>query len=265
MKISFAIPLVLAVGQFVSHAAVVAHWNMDESGGAIADSSGNNLTGTPSATGLIYSQTSVPAGTYGLITVSPADAVNFGSSIRFTRAESGRFTIAASPVIGGLAEAGPSGAFTLTAWVNPSVGASSNHRIFSTGIPNGWGAGLSNVDQVIFTTYGVADMRSTTAPAANNVWQHLAYTWNAGSVEIFINGLSVFTATAGFNNETVGQFTIGGNANATDFFNGRIDELKIHSGVLSPSQIIATALPVPEPAAALLGSLGLLGLLIRRR
>lgn len=106
-------------------------------------------------------------------------------------------------------------------------------------------------------------MRSTNAPAANNVWQHLAYTWNAGAVEVFINGLSVFTASSGFSDETVEQYTIGGNA--TDFFNGRIDELKIHSGVLSQSQIIATALPIPEPAAALLGTLGLLALLKRRR
>lgn len=124
MKISLALPLALAAGHFASHeshAAVVAHWNMDESSGVIADSSGNDLAGTPSAAGLAYSHASVPDGTYGLITVTASDAVNFGSSIQFTRAESGRFSIEAAPVISGLAEAGPSGAFTVTAWVNPNV------------------------------------------------------------------------------------------------------------------------------------------------
>ncbi len=271
MKTCSRILSLLAAVQGVSHAALVAHWNMDETspGSTITDSV-HGLVGAPTATaldngGLVYGQSSVPAGTYGSITVTPVDAANFGTSIQFVRSGSGMFQVGNPAEIGDLAEPGPTGTFTVMAWVNASVGASSNHRIFATGAPNGWGVGLSNVDRALFTTFGVSDQRSAVV-SANNVWQHVAYTWNAGTIEVFINGVSVFTTTvSNFNDETNPQFGIGGNGNGGDHFNGRIDELKIYDGVLSPAEIVAAALPVPEPSAALLGGLGVLGLLRRRR
>jgi hypothetical protein len=232
----------------VSQAELVARWSMNEADGTIADSSGNNLSGTPTATaiannGLAYGQASVAAGTYGAIAVTPADAARFGSSIQFNRAGSGMFQLGNPAVIGDLAGAGPAGTFTLMAWVNANIAASTNQRIFATGPSNGWGAGLSNVDRALFTTFGVLDSRSPTPVSANNVWQHVAYVWNAGSIEVFINGVSRFAATSNFNNETNAQFGIGGNGNGGDHFNGRIDELKIFNTALSPAEIVAAALP----------------------
>ena len=237
--------------QGISHAGLVARWNMNEASGTIADSSGNNLTGTPTAlavtnNALVYGQSSVPAATYGAITVSPADAAKFGSSIQFIRTLSGMFQIGNPAVIGDLASAGPAGTFTLMAWTNAAVTSSTNQRIFATGPSNGWGAGLSNVDQVIYTAFGVADRRSTNAPSRNNQWQHVAYVWNAGAVQVYINGVSVYTATAGFNNETNAQFGIGGNGNGGDHFNGRMDELKIFNTAMTAEEIIAAALPSAE-------------------
>lgn len=264
IPVKYAIGVVLlGTGQLAS-GSLVAHWTMDESSGTLSDISGNGLTATPSATGLTYGQSSVGAGTYGAITISPQAAANFGNAIAFSRADSGSFSLAASPLIGGLAEAGPAGSFTLTAWVNHNIGSSSNHRIFSTGLPNGWGVGVSNVDQVLFTAFNVADLRSGNAPLTNNVWQHLAYTWEDGAVEVFLNGNSVFTGTSGFNDETVTSFTIGANANGSDHFNGLIDDLKIYDTVLNRDQIILAAQPIPEPNSILM--LGLAGgLFLRRR
>ncbi len=278
MKTCFRILSLLAAVQGVSHAALVAHWSMDETthGSTIVDSV-SGLVGTPTAyglnpetgtgVGLAYGEPSVPAGTYGSITITPADAANFGTSIQFVRDGGGMFQVGDPAAIGDLAGPGPSGAFTVTAWVNASVGTNSVHRIFSTGVAatDGWGVGLSNVDRAIFTVYGVGDRRSAVV-SSNNVWQHVAYTWDAGAIEVFINGVSVFTTTVnGFNDETNPQFGIGGNGNGGDHFNGRIDELKIYDGVLSSAEIAAAALPVPEPSAALLGGFGVLGLLRRRR
>jgi hypothetical protein len=242
-----AIALLVATQGF-SPASLVARWNMNEASGTIADSSGNNLTGTPTAlavtnNALLYSQGSVTAGTYGSITVTPAEAARFGSSIQFVRSGSGMFQIGNPAVIGDLASAGPTGAFTLMAWTNSSVASSTNQRIFATGPSNGWGAGLSNVDQVLFTAFGVADRRSTNAPSKNNQWQHVAFVWNAGAIEVFINGASVYTATAGFNNETITQFGIGGNGNGGDHFNGRMDEVKIFNTAMTQAEIVAAAVP----------------------
>ncbi|MCW1922846.1 choice-of-anchor D domain-containing protein [Luteolibacter arcticus] len=242
-----ALALLIAT-QGASRAELVARWSMNEGSGTIADSSGNNLTGTPTAlavtnNALVYGQSSVAAGSYGAITVTPADAAKFGSSIQFIRAGSGMFQIGNPAVIGNLASAGPAGAFTVMGWVNASIASSTNQRIFATGPSNGWGVGLSNVNQVIYTAFGVVDRRSTTPPSANNVWQHVAYVWNAGAIEVFVNGTSKFTATAGFNNETSTQFGIGGNGNGGDHFNGRMDELKIFNTALTASEIVAAAVP----------------------
>jgi hypothetical protein len=246
-SLGLAMALLVAT-QGVSPASLVARWNMNEASGTIADSSGNNLTGTPTPlavtnNALLYSQGSVTAGTYGSITVTPAEAARFGSSIQFVRSGSGMFQLGNPALIGDLASAGPTGAFTLMAWTNSSVAASTNQRIFATGPSNGWGAGLSNVDQVLFTAFGVVDRRSTNAPSKNNQWQHVAFVWNAGAIEVFINGASVYTATAGFNNETITQFGIGGNGNGGDHFNGRMDEVKIFNTAMTQAEIVAAAVP----------------------
>lgn len=250
-----------------SSAMVIAHWGMNESSGVIVDSSGNGIDGTPSVAGLTYSQASVTAGTYGMITVSAIDAANFGTAIGFDRAASGSFEVGAPSLIGDLAEAGPSGQFTVMAWVYANVESSTRARVFSTGNSglNGWSAGLANVDQVILTTNGVKDMMSENAPANNDGWQHVAWAWNAGAVEVFVNGVSVFTDSSGFNNETSANYRIGGNPNGTDYFNGLMDEVKIYNVALDQAGVIAAAVPIPEPSMlGLLGSLGL-ALFSRRR
>lgn len=251
----------------ISQAAIISHWEMNETSGNIADSSGNGISGTPSATGLTYGLSSVAAGTYGLISVSASDEANFGSAIAFDRSASGFFDIGAPGSIESLAEPGPTGQFSVTAWVNAAVGASSSHRVFSTGNGgvSGWAAGLSNVDQVILTTNGVKDMRSSNAPSSNGVWQHVAWTWNDGATEIFINGTSVFTDSSGFNDETSTNFRIGGNPNGVDMFNGLMDDVRIYDVALDQAGVIASATPIPEPSSTALLGLGALTLIFRRR
>ncbi|MCW1884615.1 choice-of-anchor D domain-containing protein [Luteolibacter flavescens] len=250
----------LVAAQGPSQAELVARWGMNEMTGNISDTSGNQLTGRPTAVslannGLTYGQPSVTEGTYGAITVTAADVAKFGTSIQFNRAGSGMFQIGSPAVIGNLAGPGKTGTFTLMCWVNANITANSNQRIFSTGPANGWGVGLSNADKALFTTFGVVDMRSTTAVSANNVWQHVAYVWNAGAVEVFINGNSVYTATsANFNDETVTQYGIGANSNNIDPFNGRIDDLKIFNTAMTQSQIVAAAIPGPEITTAAVNS-----------
>ncbi len=245
-----------------SHGALIAYWNMDEASGNITDQVAG-IVGTASAAGLTYGQSSVPEGVYGSITIPLSVATSFGQAIAFERANTGHFSVGSPASIAGLAPGGSNGSFTVMAWVNASIGSSSNHRIFSTGLPNGWGVGLSNVDQVIFTAFGIADLRSANAPSSNNQWQHLAYTYLDGDIEVFVNGDSVYTATSAIDAPTQSDFRIGGNSNGTDSFNGLIDELKIFNTALSRDDIIIQA-SIPEPSATLL-VLPALALLIRRQ
>lgn len=240
--------LFLAIGS--AQASLIAYWNMDEASGNIVDQV-DGIVGTASADGLTYGEASVPAGTYGSITISASVSSYFGQAIAFSRADGGSFSIPAATSILNLTPGGSNGSFTLMAWVNASVAPASNHRIFSTGPPNGWGVGLSNVDQVLFTGFGIVDVRSSNAPSSNNQWQHLAYTYDNGNLEVFINGDSVFTGSTAINAPTVSEFGIGSNSSGGDHFNGLIDELKIFDSVLSRDDIITQA-SIPEPSSALL-------------
>lgn len=232
---------------------------MDEAGGNITDVSGNGLTGTASAAGLTYAQASVPAGTYGAITVTAANATALGTSINFTRASSGGFTVngTAGGVLEKLAETGPStGAFTAMAWINSNaLPASTTYRVFATGPNGGWGIGLANVDRVKFTAFGSTDYFSTGTYPFNGNWHHLAVTWNNGTVTTYVDGNVAAlgsTATA-FTDELATVFRIGGNANGTDYFNGRMDELKIYDTAMTASEIIAAAVPALTSDPAISG------------
>ncbi len=100
-------------------------------------------------------------------------------------------------------------------------------------------------------------------------WHHIAYTANATAevTQLYIDGaLAGTTTTPAFAFPTFNNFEVGrlGRSSPTDAFAGSVDDLRIYDTVLTGSEIAALA-AVPEPSAALLGGLGLLGLLRRRR
>lgn len=66
---------------------------------------------------------------------------------------------------------------------------------------------------------------------------------------------------------TPNEFFIGSSGNTTGHFTGSIDDVRIYNTALSKSELdtIRAAMAVPEPSAALLGGVGLLLLLRRRR
>lgn len=108
---------------------------------------------------------------------------------------------------------------------------------------------------------------------ALDTWYHIAATFDAGTSTgtLYVNGLQVATAAmtggtvAGFQNFAAPTFAgLGGMNNDTSrSMNGFVDDARLYNEVLSQPQI--AALMVPEPSAALLGGLGVLALLRRRR
>lgn len=117
-------------------------------------------------------------------------------------------------------------------------------------------------------TTGTQDMLRSSA-LNNGQWHHIAYTVNAATdiTQLYIDGALAGTATTPvFAFQTFNNFEVGrlGRSAPTDAFAGSVDELKIFDTVLTGGEVAALA-GVPEPSAALLGGLGLLGLLRRRR
>jgi hypothetical protein len=110
----------------------------------------------------------------------------------------------------------------------------------------------------------------------DNEWHHIALTFQAGLADgfkLYLDGApltssstTAFTLSTGVGpnaNSYLGSFNFTG-ATETKGLNGALDEFGIWSGVLTPSEVTALA-AIPEPATALLGGLGLLTLLRRRR
>ncbi|MBY0373616.1 MAG: DUF1929 domain-containing protein, partial [Bryobacteraceae bacterium] len=76
----------------------------------------------------------------------------------------------------------------------------------------------------------------TALPA--NTWSHVAMTYNGSSIVLFVNGVARTTLNAaGAAPVTGGALSIGGNSVWGEFFNGRIDEIRIYNRVLTAAQI----------------------------
>lgn len=162
---------------------------------------------------------------------------------------------------------------TVMGWINLDS-ITGDQCIFGTNglLPGGWSFGTSG-DKFGFTQYGVGGNVSTSDAAGPSLsistWYHIAVTYNDNALEFFLNGNSVgtvanaglFTEEGGINNYGVVSASA---VMGADQFYGRVDELKIFDNVLSGQEIISHAV-VPEPSTTILGALGILCLLRRRR
>jgi hypothetical protein len=158
--------------------------------------------------------------------------------------------------------------FTLEAWVtndNPE----GYHRIFSTfdnasGGVTGYGFGVFN-DNLIFTRFGLQDFFTSIALPADGRYHHLVLAFSAANeAEFYLNGTlqtrmpgsgSVFTGTPFLQ---IGGRDVGG---FTEMWNGKIDEVAVYRGVLSPLRVAAHyAAGIPEPSTSVLLLLGLVSM-----
>jgi len=97
-------------------------------------------------------------------------------------------------------------------------------------------AGYIRVNPVATTT----DRRvGGTASLALNTWTHVAMTYDGANMRYYVNGVLVGTTpgTGGINVAN-GAIRIGGNNSSTgEFFNGKIDEVRVYNRALSAAEI----------------------------
>src|SRR6267143_636106 len=89
---------------------------------------------------------------------------------------------------------------------------------------------------------------------ATNTWTHLAVTYDGAMLKLYINGLLVAStpATSQFTTSTNPLF-IGGDQTQGQFFNGKIDEVRVYNRGLDASEIQAdmnTPVGGSSPSAA---------------
>ncbi|MFN0126354.1 MAG: LamG domain-containing protein [Verrucomicrobiales bacterium] len=259
MKKLLVLSLFLTIGSLSSHAALVGLWRFE---GGTNDSSGNGNNGAlQNGASLSGDVANATAGISSLALAGGTQhvLVPHHSSLDVTSA------------------------MTIAAWVkpannqwdgivakSPSAGSTQNFPgNYELRTNNGGGALEFGFElnpgppDLIFTP------PATTALVANQ-WAHIAFSATAGgSYTYYVNGVSAGGGAmdAGFGSETnTNPLYIGSRADLFTTFDGNLDELAIFNTELSAAEIGAImANGIPEPSTALLGLVGTLGLLVRRR
>jgi hypothetical protein len=130
---------------------------------------------------------------------------------------------------------------TLEAWINPTSTAGWRTAILKErpgDLAYGlYAAGTARPSIYIATTGGLG---STTAPSAlpTNTWTHLAATYDATTLRLYVNGNQVASAprTTTIVSST-NPLRLGGNNIWSEWFAGQLDDVRIYNQTLTPTQI----------------------------
>jgi len=196
---------------------LVAAYSFDQgSGGTVADVSGNGNTGT------IQSATWTPSGKFG-----SALAFN-GSSARVQIPDANVLDLTTG--------------VTLEAWVYPTanqadwrtvVQKQADSYLLSAGNSTG---NLRPACGATFSSGGVTAASTSAIPT--NTWTHLAMSYDGAAVRLYVNGTQVAsTARTGSIVPTASPLWIGGNSPYGEYFNGRIDEVRVWRVARTAAQI----------------------------
>jgi hypothetical protein len=132
--------------------------------------------------------------------------------------------------------------FTISTWVRPiSVGNWSTAVLKerSGGLAYGLYASDDRSRPAIYVNVGGADIGATgSSPLPLNTWSHLAATFNGSQLVLYVNGQQVGLATASGSVVTSqSPLRIGGNTIWGEYFNGRIDEVRLYRNALAATEI----------------------------
>ncbi|MCC7449303.1 MAG: LamG domain-containing protein, partial [Anaerolineae bacterium] len=146
---------------------------------------------------------------------------------------------------------------TLEAWAKPTVlNWNEGAIVHKGGYQYRIGVNFSNQWQG--SVYISGTRLDVTAPTAATVgqWDHIVMTRSGSTLTLYINGVSVATATASGNLVTTSNVLAMGRkgSNSSGYFNGALDEVAIYNKALTAAQVQAhytagrTAIaPTPRP------------------
>lgn len=221
----------------------VAHWKLDEcSGTTINDSSGNGINGTiPSQTGGTNTSVGTCNGSSGQMWNDGATG-KYNASLEFdgtddyiTIADSSKLSPGANNMTVS-AWYKTSTNFSTSGWIYQSFGSASNNEI---------ALGMSSFDAITCIYMdGSANLAQASHSSTTNDgnWHHAACVRNGTTVNLYIDGQLVKTATNG----SLGTITTTGDdqaigtnsaSNGTQNFSGQIDDVRIYNYALTKNQI----------------------------
>jgi hypothetical protein len=272
--LAFAIAALIIPSATAKAQTPVLYYNFDAnalgalSTGAVIDNvvgtDGTFRNGTLGGTGTIFNGGVVAGG-------------NLGRALQFTPFADGNQNLEAPNINTNftLSSIGitPSSPYTAMAWLNFASIAGDN-MIFgedgATALPGGESLHHGSRNGNYHSGHWGDDVgpdQGQNVATGTNVWHHVAFTNDAtGLQKIYVDGVERLSGGAG----TAGAMDITknlliGTSNNGGSFSGGVDEIKIYNQLLTPAQIQAASIVIPEPA-----SIGLLlasgcALALRRR
>jgi hypothetical protein len=215
---------------------LVGHWRMDErtAGSTVADSSGQGNDGTPNGAGgannLPQPSTSIPSGT----NFRDSRSLNFDGTddyVGILDANSLHLTTG----------------MTLSAWIKPTDVANYRQIISKFGSSGNYSHEIMLAPtgelRMDVSGNGTNDQSLVTSGLGltSGNWYHIAGTFNAGRVTLYVNGvqqatttLSVTSLYPGTTNPSIGRDPAG-----SQFFKGNIDDARIYNRALSAAEVKA--------------------------
>jgi glucose/arabinose dehydrogenase len=197
---------------------LVGAWAFSEGAGmTTADASGNSNSGTVTgATWTIqgrYGNALSFNGTGSLVRVANSPSLNLGSGM------------------------------TLSAWIRPGASQSGWRTILQRQVDAYF---LNSSSNTAMRPAGGGTLGANTqyvsGPTANpvNAWTHIALTYDAATLRLYVNGSQVATGAAtGAVQSTTNPLWIGGNQPYGEYFNGIIDEVRVYNRALTQTDIQA--------------------------
>ncbi len=248
-------------------AALIAQWGLEEGSGSTTTEAVTTTTSAAFGTGVTWSTgTPGPAST-GALSFAGTGAVN---------------TMLSAPTIA----INGTGAKTITAWIKTPTVTGTEDPIIGYSPTNGGTAGgdlrllVNTAGQLRFEA-NVGNFALSTATVADNAWHMVALvipaTTTTAGVSFYVDGTlagpassggtATLNAATGVNPANNLGIVIGTDGNAGRMFGGLIDDVRIYDTALTKAELdtIRDAMAIPETSAALLGAVGLLALLRRRR
>lgn len=146
------------------------------------------------------------------------------------------------------AQLDPGDVFTLECWIKRTATGAAIEKLLSKGA-GGYFLGI-NADAIEVAVQGSTIVCTSTTLVNNTSWHHVAWTKNAGTTKIYIDGVD---RTGTVTNDTViatsSALFIGVLSSLTEFYNGVLDEVAIYPTALSAARILAHFNAASDPAS----------------
>ncbi len=211
----------------------VGWWKMDEcTGTTVYDSSGNAMTGTIEPGDATGSNDSVGtcAGSAGEMRADGASG-KYNSSIEFDGTND-YINLGNQSLLRDFYQ------LTVSAWIYGTSLPSSDLDVVFYKDTSGFYLGVFDRKIRFRSSDLTSDSTTSSTTISNNQWHHIAATYDGTTVKLYLNGkLDGSEPATGTISENTLSSTIGAFGSSSQFFTGKIDDVRVYKYALSSSQI----------------------------